>query len=842
LTASIAHFVTVDSRLLGAMILCAAVVALGVFVMIHNRRVIVNRRFGLMALTTAGWILTISLALAARDPRYTVALGRVGFAFASGIPFSMIWLVDAVSGSRGRSRIARVIVPGILCFIFVLASLSSLIVAGATPGFPRSNFLYGPVHRFFGIYFLTCFASGLYNLWKTSRSASGIDRLHLRYLLLGISLTGAGAMTTNLLIPLIWKTSNYSALGPYFSLFFFSFSAHAIIRYRLMDIRVVIRRGVVYVCAILTSAALFLLAAEFLRSLAGYDKNSVPLVEALVVATVLAIFFQPLKNSIQRSFNRYLYRETYNYQRTVREASRKLSTMLDPDPLLDYLTSVIENTFKVEGITVYFPDPTTKGFLPLVQKPTERWTRTAPNVAIAETSPLATFLRSDGRPLVREEGLRDPQDEHRANAAHVLRQLGGDLAFPLLDDHVIAGIIIVGPKRSGDPYFAEDIDLLETLIGQAAIAMKNAQLYRQVVLVNEYVDNILSTMESGVIAIDAAGDISLFNLAAEQLTGLHASDVQGGPYERLPGALASPLRDALEAQTPRSQFEVLVHRTEETSVPLVCSTAILKHKGAATDGALIVFSDLTRLKDLEREKRRAERLASFGALASGVAHEIKNPLVAIRTFAELLPERFTDTDFREDFAKVVIREVARIDDLVGRLRGLAATAPQQVGIVDMREPIADTLRLLRAQLEQTRTTVHCEFQAQALFVAVEEAQLKQLFLNLFLNAIEAMGSGGELTIHGHRQDLHGTQWVVVGVSDTGAGISESVKSRVFDPFFTTKPRGSGLGLAICRGITDAHRGTIRAENRGDRSGTTFVVEFPATSDAPVLTEENVLRA
>src|SRR5206468_653907 len=111
------------------------------------------------------------------------------------------------------------------------------------------------------------------------------------------------------------------------------------------------------------------------------------------------------------------------------------------------------------------------------------------------------------------------------------------------------------------------------------------------------------------------------------------------------------------------------------------------------------------LKDLEREKRRAERLASFGALASGVAHEIKNPLVAIRTFAELLPERFTDTDFREDFSKVVIKEIARIDDLVGRLRGIAATAPQQIGAIDIREPVSETLALLRAQLEQTHTGV-----------------------------------------------------------------------------------------------------------------------------------------
>src|SRR5262249_7867797 len=173
------------------------------------------------------------------------------------------------------------------------------------------------------------------------------------------------------------------------------------------------------------------------------------------------------------------------------------------------------------------------------------------------------------------------------------------------------------------------------------------------------------------------------------------------------------------------------------------------------------FSDLTRLKTLELEKRRAERLASFGALASGVAHEIKNPLVAIRTFAELLPERFADVDFREDFSKVVIQEIARIDDLVGPLRGIAATAPKQAGSVDIRHPLRDTLLLLRAQLEQTRTTVHTECPDVLPLVPVDEAQLKQLFLNLLLNAIEAMGAGGSISIQLTTRELQGSAWVVL---------------------------------------------------------------------------------
>src|SRR5262249_14517844 len=240
------------------------------------------------------------------------------------------------------------------------------------------------------------------------------------------------------------------------------------------------------------------------------------------------------------------------------------------------------------------------------------------------------------------------------------------------------------------------------------------------------------------------------------------------------------------------------------------------------------FSDLTKVKDLEREKRRSERLSAFGALASGIAHEIKNPLVAIRTFAELLPERFSEVEFREGFSKVVVTEIDRIDDLVDRLRGIAApTPPQQARMMtDIRTPIADTLLLISGQLEQAGIRVHSEMQDPEPFVGVDEAQLKQLFLNLFLNAIEAMGIGGNLTIRVFRGQTSNPSRVTAEISDTGPGIPESIRASVFDPFFTTKARGSGLGLAICRGIVDAHQGSIRVENNFPHPGTTIVVELP----------------
>src|SRR6266542_1224500 len=143
-----------DWQLVGAIGLCVAVIALATLAMLHNPTARVNRRFGVMALVTAGWTLAISLALAAESPEDTILLGRIGFAFASGIPFTLIWMVDSLSDAGASIRRLSIIVPGLLCLIFVGLSLGPWIVAGAVPGIPRSNFVYGPLHPWFGVYFL----------------------------------------------------------------------------------------------------------------------------------------------------------------------------------------------------------------------------------------------------------------------------------------------------------------------------------------------------------------------------------------------------------------------------------------------------------------------------------------------------------------------------------------------------------------------------------------------------------------------------------------------------------------------------------------------------------------
>jgi PAS domain S-box-containing protein len=828
-------------RLTFIVIAAIANLVLGLFVFTKGPRNAINRHFAFFSISVAAWTLSNGLVSSYAGTEWGYVWARLAFASASLIPIAFLWFAHVFPTSQPHSSTSVLRFFSAVAGISFVVSLTPLMVRSTASVGGALQVLHGPLHRPFALYLVCCFGTSLFLLIRKLRALTGLQKLQVRYLFGAVLIAAFGAIVTNLLIPLFFDTSRFSPYGPLFGMLMIAIIAHAIIRHRLLDIRLAIRNGVVYFGAILITASAFFGLVEALHYFTGFQETAIPILEALALAIVVSVVFGPLKDWLQGILNRYVYRHTYDYQRTVRETTLRLSTMLDLHSLLAYLAEIVDQTFKVELVQIYLRDDSTRKFAaPQIQA--QRHWRLVPTAhSLSYDSPLPSYLSTHKQTLLRDEAGTLEDHAQSIEAAAELHRIGGDIVFPLFQDDSLTGFIVVGPKRSGDPFYSNDIDLLSTLASQAAVAMKNAHLYNQVVVANEYVDNILSTMESGVIAVNASGHISLFNPSAHRLIGTRFAPFADLSYNDLPAPLAGPLRATLFEGTSHSQLETVLHRPDGTTLPLVYSTAKLQDRYGRTHGALIVFSDLSRLKELEREKQRAERLASFGALAAGVAHEIKNPLVAIRTFAELLPERFGDVDFREDFSKVVIKEISRIDDLVARLRGIAATAPQQVGAVDLRDSINETLALLRGQLEQTRTVVVRQFRDPAPFVSIEEGQLKQLFLNLFLNAIEAMGTDGTITVRITRKHSQGMPWIVVDVSDTGPGIADTVAANIFDPFFTTKSRGSGLGLTICRGITDAHRGTIRAERNPDGPGTTIVVELPVPSAAAEILQKTALR-
>ena len=236
------------------------------------------------------------------------------------------------------------------------------------------------------------------------------------------------------------------------------------------------------------------------------------------------------------------------------------------------------------------------------------------------------------------------------------------------------------------------------------------------------------------------------------------------------------------------------------------------------------LGDLTGIRELEMERRRAEKLAYFEMLASGVAHEIKNPLVAIKTFAQLLPHRQGDVAWVDKFGRVTLREITRIERLLERLRALGQPSAHPPFRVDLRAPVAEAVEFLQPLLTEKGTQLAVRLPGQAVVIVADHDGLKQLVVNLLLNAHEATPPTGTITLE-LSEESHAA---ILTVSDTGEGIAPDLLEQIFDPFMTTKPHGTGLGLAISAGMAAQYDGSLRAANNVS-GGACFTLTLPVAS-------------
>jgi signal transduction histidine kinase len=238
---------------------------------------------------------------------------------------------------------------------------------------------------------------------------------------------------------------------------------------------------------------------------------------------------------------------------------------------------------------------------------------------------------------------------------------------------------------------------------------------------------------------------------------------------------------------------------------------------------------------MEEQLRRTDRLSSIGTLSAGMAHEIKNPLVTIKTFTQLLPQQHADADFRHTFFDLVGQEVNHIDTIVNRLLNFARPAKAVLKPSSLHEIIENSLRLVEQQLHQHEITLKRHLNANHHIIEADAEQLNQIFINFFLNAVHAMRKGGTLTVRTsviryspNTPLVNGGQTgdcIQVDILDTGCGIAPEELSKIFDPFFTTKEDGVGLGLSVAHGIIQEHNGTIDVKSEKAK-GSVFHVQFP----------------
>ena len=358
-----------------------------------------------------------------------------------------------------------------------------------------------------------------------------------------------------------------------------------------------------------------------------------------------------------------------------------------------------------------------------------------------------------------------------------------------------------------------------------------------------YTEKLLTTMSDGLLSINKEGNIAAINPAACRILGIPPGEGvdQGASLllEQVPGVL-SYVEEVLRDSRGGAQQELRIRQGSEDQIILANSSLLMDTEGQPLE-VITNLHDITELKRLEARIRQSERLAALGTLAAGMAHEIRNPLSAIKTFVQLLPRKMGKPDFLEKFHRTVPRELERINRLIEDLLELSRTPKYLFKSMDLLPLLLETLEFFEPEMQVNNIHHVTNLAPDLPPILADSDQLLKAFHNLFRNAIQAMPNGGQLTVEGHREaegnldrPMSSTQedWILLTFTDTGIGIPTETTKSIFNPFFTTKDRGTGLGLAITHKVITEHGGHIEVSSRVGE-GSSFIIHLPVHREKPL---------
>ena len=611
---------------------------------------------------------------------------------------------------------------------------------------------------------------------------------------------------------------------------------YAIIRYRLMDVEDIARRSAAW---LLTAAILLLIPIAFSfilnESLRDLPSRAGILV-AIMTVLALTLLFAPLRRVILTRLDRTYYRNYFKDRRMLLDFARTLGAEISLEPLARNISERIVRAFPVERAAILMADPAHPDIFRFIDgenctASSRNMVLRADDLTVGDTSRGLTGLKNGPEYLFRT-------DAAFSREGFSYRQ---DMRFR----GRLVGTLALGDLPRGGHFSGEDLAILSAMASYAAIALENAALYRsartralEFERLKNYTENILESIDVAVLAVATNGRITSCNRAFEVLYGATRQEITGAPAETLLAAdVIASIRNAAgmagwESAAPANIFKLSMKNLNGRTLIVNLNVRPLRNSDGFFEtfidgeyGCLLVMEDITEKTQLEEQLMQAEKLSSIGLLAAGVAHEINTPLTGISSYTQiLLKESAVDDEQRREILKKIEKQTFRASEIVGGLLSFSRLGGNEFKAVDINQIIHDSLSLLDHQFDRSRVKVARYLYDDLPPVYGNTGKLQQVFVNLFLNARDAMPSGGELGIQTGMDD----SMVVVDISDNGRGIPGENLKRIFDPFFTTKGigKGTGLGLAVSYGIIQEHGGGIYVESNAGK-GTRFTLKLPA---------------
>ncbi len=814
--------------------------ALGLSVFATNPHRAQNRQLMLFAISMAIWTAFIMSIISASEVAGAAFLIQASSLFAVVIPGTFYMLCLAVDNPRDSiPRLLRKsvwvwgpgLVVGVLCFSPWFLQDVIMPSPGDDSLFPeaRYGFWFLPYAGYFFISFL--FVLTRYAIRMQQKQ--GLAKTEFQFILLGMSTTLLITLSLNLVMPVLTGSSQTQVYGPVGFMVMNLILAYGMATHRIMDVANLLRKTTAYALLTLYLVGVYALVFRGLEFL-PLEQVTGELPLSHVIATLAVAFSMvPASGRMQR-VSRLLFvnwpsTDLAQVARRANEALRSITTLRE---VVRRFAEIVGSSLGAESVVILLRDG--DGFAQVYPEP-----EGGGALSLKETDPLQDYLLRGRSPLIRELLSRSRPTEIRERVQEQMKSLEAEAAAGLYTKHEMVGVMLLGARRAGRIYGGPEQQVIEVLTDQFAVTLENARLYTQVQDRKIFNDILVDNLTSGVIAVTEAGTVTVFNREAGRMADREASTTLGRHYLELPNPLQGAFDELLKGETERWERETSIRNGENGSIPIWLSGAKFRGHSGAFLGALLVFNDLSDIRQLEQQVRRTDRLASLGTLSAGMAHEIKNPLVTVKTFTELLPQRFEDEDFRTTFSSLVGQEISRIDRIVNQLLNFARPATPDLRRIEMEDLLTRAYTLVEQQLVRADIRYEQESATAPGSVMGDASLLEQVLVNLFLNAMEAMEAGGRLTV---RLDNHPTAaWemratggerhhadvVHVSVQDTGNGILPEDLPHVFDPFFTTKDSGTGMGLAVAHNIIQEHGGLLDVESRLG-IGTTFHIVLPRT--------------
>lgn len=681
------------------------------------------------------------------------------------------------------------------------------------------------------------------NLRRKYRDSQGFGRRQIQFVMTGIYAVATLGLFVIMLEP-VFQISGLQAYAPIIIMLMVVPFAYAMIRYHLLDTRALVSKLCIYLAStafvILTVYSVF----TVVEMTTGEITPSTFIFAAAVSGLIVSLAYHSVYESVEHFIAVTVLQQRYDVDRLYRRLYRRLAELAGEatrlDTLLPAVARDIQDTIRVKTIRVWLADPDD----PMMLRTEFTSVDGESTIVTRQHRVLIDFFTMYPKPLILEKVLHRRLDERMVRVAHSLAELEAYFCMPLSTNEGVVGILTLGQKETHDVYSEQEVLAFRALSGPLATAITNARLYRELESVHMHQTNVFGQMREGVIAVNTKGVITLANRAALDMVG---DATKGSSMEDIHPEVHTLLKRTLEARASIHDFEVTIQNSEEEMISVIMSSSCLFSNNGTVDGAIALLYDLSQVKLLEQNVQRADRLSSIGTLATGMAHEIKNPLVSIKTFTQLLLERYEDPDFRETFHDVVPHEVDRIDTIVSRLLDFARPRPVKFEPQNIRTVINEVLALVENEMRRGNIELEIRCPKEDLSVYGDEQQLHQVFLNLVMNAIDAMDqqASGQLLIeieqgvigpveHDAGMPYQTRPCVVIIMTDSGCGIPEPSIQELFTPFFTTKDKGCGLGLAVVHGIVSEHGGRIDVSSVVDES-TTIRVSLPKALSRVVAT-------